>query len=323
MKLGLFLDMRNPTRWERPRAEHYGAMLDRVAWAEQLGANSVWLTEHHFFEDGYLPQPLTLAAAIAARTERIRIGTAVLLAPHRHPVHIAEEAALVDLVSGGRLELGLGAGWSSEEFDAFGSDFRTRYDVTDTVFSAVRNLLSDGGVTPGPAQAPVPMWLGYQGPRGAARAGRLGAGLLSLDPALSAPYLIGLEEGGHGADAARRGGMLNIIVADDPESTTRRLIPHWAHQQATYASRRGDARSAADLEIELIAEFDLTGAVPGLTVATPEVAAHEIRLRTHSMPVEHVYLWAGLPGMPDALVDRHVELLLTRVAPVLAEAAPC
>ncbi|MGW0042355.1 LLM class flavin-dependent oxidoreductase [Rhodococcus sp. NPDC003348] len=323
MKLGLFLDMRNPARWERPGAEHYRAMLDRVVRAEELGANSVWLTEHHFFEDGYLPQPLTLAAAIAARTERIRIGTAVLLAPHRHPVHIAEEAALVDLVSGGRLELGLGAGWSPEEFDAFGSDFRARYAVTDRAFAAVRNLLSDGGVTPGPVQDPVPMWLGYQGPRGAARAGRLGAGLLSLDPALSAPYLAGLEEGGHGADSARRGGMLDIVVADDPESTTRQLIPHLAHQQATYQSRRGDARSAADLEAGLTAEFDRTGSVPGLTVATPEAAAREIRLRTHGMPVEHVYLWAGLPGMPDALVDRHVELMFTRVEPALAEAAPC
>ena len=323
MKLGLFLDMRNPARWERSNAEHYGTMLDRVARAEELGANSVWLTEHHFFEDGYLPQPLTLAAAIAARTERIRIGTAVLLAPHRHPVHIAEEAALVDLVSGGRLELGLGAGWSREEFDAFGSDFRARYDATDTIFAAVRNLLSDGGVTPGPVQNPVPMWLGYQGPRGAARAGRLGAGLLSLDPALSAPYLTGLEEGGHGAPAARRSGMLDIIVADDPEPTTRQLIPHLAHQQETYLHRRGDTRRAGDLENKLTAEFDLTGSVPGLTVATPEAAAHEIRLRTHCMPVEHVYLWAGLPGMPDTLVDRHVELLFTRVAPALAEAVPC
>ncbi|WP_206040143.1 LLM class flavin-dependent oxidoreductase [Rhodococcus sp. HNM0563] len=323
MKLGLFLDMRNPARWERPGAEHYGVMLDRVTRAEELGANSVWLTEHHFFEDGYLPQPLTLAAAIAARTERVRIGTAVLLAPHRHPVHIAEEAALVDLVSGGRLELGLGAGWSREEFDAFGSDFRARYDVTDSVFTAVRNLLSQGGVTPGPVQDPVPMWLGYQGPRGAARAGRLGAGLLSLDPALSAPYLAGLEEGGHPAGAARRGGVIDIIVADDPESTARQLIPNLAHRQATYLGRRGDTRTVADLEIELTAEFDRNRSVPGLTVATAEAAAGEIRARNRHMPVEHAYLWAGLPGMSDTLVDRHMELLFTRVAPALAEATPC
>lgn len=319
MKLGMFLDMRNPARWRRPWADHYRQTLDRVAWAEQLGADSVWMTEHHFFDDGYLPQPLTLAAAIAARTERIRIGTAILLAPHRHPVHIAEEAAVVDLVSNGRLELGLGAGWAKDEFAAFGSDHGKRYAVTDSVFDAVRNLLCDGGVTPGPVQSPVPMWLGYQGPRGAARAGRLGAGLLTLDPALMAPYRAGLVEGGHGAGAARTGGVLDIIVADDPAATTRRLIPHLAHQQSTYQQQRGSGRSTADLESELAAEFDRSGTVPGLTVATPADAAAEIRRRTEGMPVEHVYLWGSLGGMPDDIVDRHLELLFTRVKDDLAQ----
>ena len=65
MQVGLFLDMRNPPQWERPWAAFYGDALDRIVEAEQLGIDSVWLTEHHFFEDGYLPQPLTFAAAIA------------------------------------------------------------------------------------------------------------------------------------------------------------------------------------------------------------------------------------------------------------------
>ncbi|PTR24776.1 alkanesulfonate monooxygenase SsuD/methylene tetrahydromethanopterin reductase-like flavin-dependent oxidoreductase (luciferase family) [Rhodococcus sp. OK519] len=318
MKLGMFLDMRNPAPWRRPWADHYRQTLDRVAWAEKLGADSVWMTEHHFFDDGYLPQPLTLAASIAARTERIRIGTAILLAPHRHPIHIAEEAALVDLISNGRLELGLGAGWSTDEFEAFGSDYGKRYTATDSVFDTVRSLLSDGGVTPGPVQTPVPMWLGYQGPKGAMRAGRLGAGLLTLDPNLMAPYRAGLEEGGHGTDAARTGGVLDIIVADDPESTVRRLIPHLAHQQATYRRQRGSECSAEDLEVELTAAFDTGGSVPGLTVATPSAAAAEIRRRTADMPVEHVYLWASLGGMPDDIVDRHLELLFTVVRSELA-----
>jgi hypothetical protein len=83
--------------------------------AESAGADSVWLSEHHFFDDGYLPQPMTLAAAIASRTQRLRIGTAVLIAPLRSAVQIAEEAAIVDLVSGGRFELGLGAGYRVPE----------------------------------------------------------------------------------------------------------------------------------------------------------------------------------------------------------------
>ena len=99
--------------------------------AERLGADSVWLSEHHLFEDGYLPQPLTMAAAIAARTKRIRIGTAVLLAALRPAVQIAEEAAIVDLVSGGRLVLGFGAGYVPREFEAYGAEAQNAAFIRD------------------------------------------------------------------------------------------------------------------------------------------------------------------------------------------------
>lgn len=319
----MFLDMRNPTRWRRPWADHYKQTLDRVAWAEELGADSIWMTEHHFFDDGYLPQPLTLAAAIAARTSRLRIGTAVLLAPHRHPVHIAEESAIVDLISNGRLELGLGAGWAPKEFEAFGSDFDKRYAVTDSVFEQVRRLLSGGGVTPGPVQTPVPMWLGYQGPRGAARAGRLGAGLLSLNPELVAPYRAGLIEGGHGEGTARLGGVMEIIVADDPDQVARELIPHLAHQVSTYQQGRGGTAELDELAGEFSATFARTRSVPGLKVLTPDDTAAEIRTRTDGLPVEHVYLWSSLAGMPDHIVERHLELLFTSVKQLLAGTSGC
>src|ERR1700754_3106331 len=147
--LGILLDLRNPARWRRPWAAHYRQQLEWVETVEGWGAGSVWLTEHHFFDDGYLPQPLTVAAAIAARTSRIRIGTGIVLGALRHPVHLAEQAALVDLVSGGRLELGLGAGWSTREYAAFGADFQRRFSATDDALVRVRDLL-DGGVQPPP-----------------------------------------------------------------------------------------------------------------------------------------------------------------------------
>src|SRR5581483_7341983 len=111
MLTGLFVDMRNPPNGRVPYDQLYGRMLERLQDAERLGIGAVWLTEHHLFEDGYLPQPLTFAAAIAARTERLRIGTAIMQAPLRRAIDIAEQAALVDILSSGRLELGLGAGY--------------------------------------------------------------------------------------------------------------------------------------------------------------------------------------------------------------------
>ena len=85
MKLGIYLDVRNPPRWPATWPDLYRATIDLVADAEGRGADAVWLTEHHGFEDGYLSQPLAFAAALAVRTRSMRIGTAVLLPPLRHP----------------------------------------------------------------------------------------------------------------------------------------------------------------------------------------------------------------------------------------------
>jgi len=143
VKVGLFLDLRNPPGWGRPWAQLYRDTLATVEAAERAGIDSVWLSEHHLFGDGYLPQPLTMAAAIAARTSRVRIGTAIVLAALRHPLHLAEQAAVVDVLSGGRLELGLGAGFSPAEYAAFGVDLTRRFRLTDEAFVAVREALAN------------------------------------------------------------------------------------------------------------------------------------------------------------------------------------
>src|SRR6185437_9965268 len=122
--------------------------------------------------------------------------------------------------------------------DAFGVDLARRFDRTDAVALEVRRLLGSGEITPGPAQDPLPIWLGYQGPKGAARAGRAGMGLLSLDRSLVEPYRAGLEERGGDWSQARMGGLVEIIVADDPEQAAERLLPHWVHQQNTYRALR-------------------------------------------------------------------------------------
>jgi alkanesulfonate monooxygenase SsuD/methylene tetrahydromethanopterin reductase-like flavin-dependent oxidoreductase (luciferase family) len=321
VKLGLYFDLRNPAPWARPWPEVYGRALDLVVEAERLGAASVWFSEHHLFSDGYLPQPLTFAAAAAARTTRMRIGTAVLLAALRPAALVAEEAAVIDQISGGRLELGIGAGYSVPEYELYNADITKRYGLADAAVAEIRRLLDDGIVTPPAAQNPFPIWLGYQGPQGAKRAGRLGVGLLSLDRALLDPYREGLVEGGHDPATARTGGMLDIIVADDPEAAFERILPHYAHQLNSYRAA-AVAGSGRDAPKEITVEKLRSGAaqkgqIPGLRVLTPSDAVNAIREATDGSPVEHVYLWASVAGMPEDLVERHVELTCTQVAPNL------
>ena len=321
MKLGLYFDLRNPPPWERPWSEVYGRALDLIVDAENLGVDSVWFSEHHQFGDGYLPQPLTMAAAAAARTSRVRIGTAILLAALRPAMLVAEEAAVVDQLSGGRLELGIGAGYVAAEYAAYATDIERRYSLTDVAVAEIRRLLDEGVVTPPAHQRPFPLWLGYQGPKGARRAGRLGVGLLSLDRSLLDPYREGLVEGGHDPAGARTGGMLDIIVADDPEAAFERILPHYAHQLNSYraATVAGTDRPAPkEITVErLRGGITAAGQIPGLRVLSAADAVEAIHAATVDAPVEHVYLWASVAGMPDDLVERHVQLLCTEVRPQL------
>jgi alkanesulfonate monooxygenase SsuD/methylene tetrahydromethanopterin reductase-like flavin-dependent oxidoreductase (luciferase family) len=140
MKFGLFYlfsDFGNISQ-----GQLFNEVLEEIEYGEELGFDSVWLPEHHFAVYGMLGNPLTLAAAISQRTHRMQIGTAVMVLPFQHPLRLAEDAALVDVLSGGRLLLGLGRGYQPPEFQGFGVRQEDSRDMFRESFEILKRALA-------------------------------------------------------------------------------------------------------------------------------------------------------------------------------------
>jgi alkanesulfonate monooxygenase SsuD/methylene tetrahydromethanopterin reductase-like flavin-dependent oxidoreductase (luciferase family) len=321
MNVGLYFDLRNPPGWRQDWSRLYGFTLEMCQEAERLGAHSIWVTEHHMFEDGYLTQPLTFLAAVAARTKRIRLGTAILLAPLRSAVQISEEAAVVDILSSGRLELGLGAGYRKPEFDLFGADPGKRYTTTDARARELRQIWANDKHMPPPVQARLPIWMGYQGPKGARRAGLLGEGLLSANSQLLEPYRQGLIEGGHDPQSARMAGGITGWITEDPEADWPVVSKHFAYQMDSYRRymfEGTDQPAPRPVDPDKMRQRELGGVLCSFLHATPEDAARRIKQYTAGAPIESVFFWASLAGMPEKMVAEHLQTVCNKLRPLLA-----
>lgn len=172
MDFGTFLLLQSPTA--RPPAEIYARATELAQTADKLGFDSVWCAEHHFSTYGYLSRPLMLATHLASKTERIRVGSAVVVLPLHHPLIVAEEIATADLLSGGRLDVGLGRGYQTYEFERLGfalGESRARFDEgIDILLKAFEGKpfshegkhyrFGETSVYPTPVQTPhPPIWI--------------------------------------------------------------------------------------------------------------------------------------------------------------------
>lgn len=259
IKLTVSFDMRAP-EWGHPPHELYAAAIEMAAFADRIGVDRIGLMEHHGSDDGYLPQPFTLASAMAARTERIRFMLGAVILPLHDPVMVAEQIALVDLVSNGRLNVIFGAGYVPFEFAMFGKSLKDRGRLLDEHIELILRALNGERfemngkpvfVRPLPVQRPEDIVLVGGGvPASARRAARFGCGFGPMKPELVDIYLeecarLGKEPGQY--TRPKTGMPLAIHLCEDPEAGWKAIERHAVHvitEYAKWAEAEGDASSS-------------------------------------------------------------------------------
>ena len=215
-------------------AQLYAEMLDQAGIVEAAGLDSMWLSEHHFAGDGYMPAVLPLAAALLARTRRITVATDRLAASLHDPVRLAEDAIALDLLSGGRFVLGLSLCYRAEEFAGFGVDPATDASGLEATAAFLRDAFRDGRaaaggreveITPRPATAGGPrLMIAADGERGAERAARL-ADMLMVDP--TEPWAV-VDEAVARFDGARGDHDGELVLFTYGALSTRGRDAAWA-----------------------------------------------------------------------------------------------
>jgi alkanesulfonate monooxygenase SsuD/methylene tetrahydromethanopterin reductase-like flavin-dependent oxidoreductase (luciferase family) len=337
--VGLLFSFRNPAAWRRPFTALYADELALIADAESLGYDTIWLTEHHFADDGYSPSVLTLAAAIAARTEQVRIGTNLLLLPLHNAVRVAEDTATLDVLSSGRLDVGLGQGYAAHEFRGYGISRGERRSRLVEGIDVLRGLwtepafsykgrhyeIDDAQLSPRPVQQPhPPLWIGATSEAGVARAGRLGAHLLGLaSPWLQRVYDDALVSGGHDPNAAHVLQLHWVHVAPTTDDAWAAAAPHFHYTLTTYAEwarQSGDtAEGTARTEVPRADELRTTKRALMFrpVFGTPDEVAAALRWSMSKVRTTHLCLSMAIPGMDPALVRRSMELFIRDVRPLL------
>ncbi len=333
---GVWTELR-PAPGRQPDSAYYRQRLDEAVLAEQLGFTAVWGSEHHAVEDAHLSQQFPYLAAVAARTERIRVGTGVLLLPLQRPRDVAEQAGVLDLISDGRLLLGFGAGYVEREFDAFGVARSQRGRLLEEKLAWLRRAFAEGVAPDGPdgTDLPVgprpaqpggpPIYLGGSAARALDRVARLADGWFALahfrwqKTAEQYPLLrAALERAGRSAEGFPIVVGVHLRVSDDPERTwATELAPALAYQLSRYNDWATDRHLPRPAPVEP-ARLKRSA----VFCDTPDGVAAALREFQAQLPFTHVALWSRPAGTSHEAACANLERVAREVAPAFAAAGP-
>ncbi len=327
-RFGVCYDFRNPPNSGISNQQLYAEALEQVAWLDGLGADIVWFTEHHFVDDGYLPSWIPVASAMAALTSKVRFSTDICLLPFNHPVRLAEDLAVLDQISNGRVEIGAGMGYAPHEFRGFGIPVSRRVSLMDESievlqrcfagerfsFRGKRFQFDDVLIRPGYVQSGgPPLWIAAMSKAGAERAARFQANLLpqglradSFDHWLNilrdinrdpADYRIGLIRG--------------ILVTDDRERDWPSVRAAERYRMELYQRFFEESGEGMGTEGDRIPQTWIIG-----DVETCVEALHEFIVE---FGMTDLVTWGAPPGLRPAQMNHSLEKLFRDVVPRVRE----
>jgi putative FMN-dependent luciferase-like monooxygenase len=318
---------------EGSASERYRLAAAQIVHAERNGFDSAWVAQHHFHEaEGGLPSPFVFLAHVAARTSSIRLGTGIITLPLEQPVRVAEDAVVLDLLSDGRLEVGVGTGGTPSSFTAFGLDSANRSEIYDRYLAIVRNAWSgnplEGGDTLYPAAPGLNdrVWQATFSTWGGTRAGKAGDGLMLSRtqprpkdaPQASLPdiqhpiidaYFEALPEGREPRIVASR----SLFVADSREEALRLAEKGLRRVVADFAAKGHVV--PGDTLTDIIAALDTH-------VGTPEDVIESLSRDTTLPRVTDLVFQVHSVDPPHEYILRSIELIANEVAPALGWRKP-
>jgi alkanesulfonate monooxygenase SsuD/methylene tetrahydromethanopterin reductase-like flavin-dependent oxidoreductase (luciferase family) len=318
-------DMRAPGLDPQASQQLYAAALEMGEWADARGFDMVTLSEHHASPDGYLPSPLVLGGAMAARTKRISLWISALLLPLHDPIRLAEDLAVLDLISGGRVSLVTGLGYRPIEYAMFGRDWSRRGRLLDENLEVMIKAWTGEPfehrgemvqVTPRPLQQPHPtIMVGGGGAAAARRAARLGFGMFPStdDPELYRAYKAECDRlGTTSGFVGRPSGPGTLFVADDPDRLWGHIGSYLLHDAVTYRSWQPDGQhSHVTADATSVEELRTEGVYQILTPDECVAVAGEIG--AFGAMTHHPLCGAAPPQYGWESLELYVDKVLPRV----------
>jgi len=311
---------------------YYKESLEEVTRAEALGFDSVWMEEHHSVANHYWPSPLTVLAGFATRTSRVTLGTDIAVGAFHHPVRLAEDVAMLDVMSGGRVTLGVAIGYKPDEFALYGVPLEKRGARFEEQVAIMKGLWTgervsfkgayytvEGRLEPAPVQKPhPPLWIGGWGDITLRRAATLADNWIPGPTADLTRLLQGKKQFLANRAAAGRAQAItewpltrDVIIADTDQEA-RALAE--AHIMVAYRREYAggwrhpfiDASIATDLDKLMEDRFIIGG---------PDQCIAKIRRFVEAYGMTHLICRTFFPGMPHAHIMRELELLAKEVMP--------